>query len=135
MTERKKIVTCFLCLLVIGGLSQAADKPTPAGTWKWKVTRSDNVVVDLSAKLTYVDEKLTGKVTLPNKKEIDIEEATFKDGEVTFTVTQDGGSGRKAVSKYKGKLDGDAIKGKVETTFTPSNRNENNDWEPKREKP
>lgn len=123
-------LTCGL----FGGFILAAEKQDPNGTWKWSVTREDNVVVDLSVKLKYADDKLTGKITLPNKKQIDIEDASFKDGELKFTVTQDGGANRKAVTKYKGKLEGDAIKGKSEATFTPSNRNENVDWEAKREK-
>ena len=39
-----------------------------------------------------------------------IEDGTFKDGEVTFTVTRERND-QKSVTKYKAKVDGDTMKG------------------------
>ena len=62
-----------------------------------------------------------------NNQETAIEEATFKDNEVAFLVTRER-NGQKNVTKYKGKLDGDVIKGKSERG------GKERDWEAKREK-
>jgi hypothetical protein len=43
-----------------------------------------------------------------------IEDGTFKDGEVTFSVTRER-NGTKVVSKYKAKVDGDTMKGTIES--------------------
>ena len=63
--------------------------------------------------------------------ETKIEDATFKDGEVNFSVTRER-NGQKFVTKYKGKVDGDTIKGTAETERDGQTRSR--EWEAKREK-
>jgi hypothetical protein len=134
MTLPKIYMTIFiLCALMICSLSQAADKSTPAGTWKWSVTREDGVVVDYSLVAKYDGDKLTGTVTFPNKNEAKIEDASFKDSEVMFTVVQKGGQGRKITIKFKGKLDADKIVGKREVTLNNGDKT-SYDWKANREK-
>ena len=60
-----------------------------------------------------------------------IDDGTYKDGEVSFTVTRER-NGNKFTTKYKGKVSGDAIKGKIESERN-GQKNER-DWEAKREK-
>ena len=66
-----------------------------------------------------------------DKQETKIDDATFKDGEVAFSVTRER-NGQKNTTKYKGKLDGDAIKGTIE--MTRDGNTTNRDWNAKREK-
>ncbi|WP_029247280.1 hypothetical protein [Schlesneria paludicola] len=128
--RRRNFISLSLVLVCMVSLCQAADSADPTGTWKWKVS-INNQDREMSAKLKLDGDKLTGTVPGPDNTEIKITDATFKDGEVAFTVSRER-DGQKFVVKYKGKLDGDTIKGKadVERNGTTMTR----DWEPKREK-
>lgn len=85
MKRNELLVTGLMCL-IFSGFAQAGDKTDPTGHWKWSITRDDNVVVDFSLKLKLSNDKLIGTITIPNKDKIEIEEASFKDGEVKFSV-------------------------------------------------
>jgi hypothetical protein len=114
----------------IGTAAWGADKADPNGTWKWSVT-FNNQTRDVTLKLKLDGDKLTGKISGRNNTETDIEDATFKDNEVSFSVTRER-NGQKFVTKYKGKIDGDTIKGKSESER--NGQNQSRDWEAKREK-
>lgn len=86
---------------------------------------------DVTLKLKLDGDKLTGAMLGRNNQETAIEEASFKDGEVAFSVTRER-NGQKFTTKYKGKLDGDTIKGKSEGTR--DGQTQSRDWEAKREK-
>ena len=59
-----------------------------------------------------------------------IEEGTYKDGEVSFTVTVQGQGGQSMTRKFHGKVSGDEIKGKIEGGQGGQSR----DWVAKRAK-
>src|SRR5262245_57090234 len=99
-----------LVALVFASTAAAAD---PSGTWKWSVMGKDNNAIEQTLKLKLEGDKLTGTVSRGNQ-ETAIADASFKDNTVAFTVTVERG-GNKIVSKYNGKLDGDTIKGKIES--------------------
>ena len=82
-------------------------------------------------KLKLDDGKLSGAMSGRNNSETPIADATFKDGDIAFTVTREF-NGNKVVSKYNGKLSGDSIKGKVETER--NGEKQSRDWEAKRSK-
>lgn len=128
--RRRNFISLILVLFGTVNLCQAADSTDPTGTWKWKVS-INNQDREMSAKLKLEGDKLTGTVPGPDNTEIKITDASFKGGEVAFTVARER-DGQKFVVKYKGKLDGDTIKGKadVDRNGTTTTR----DWEPKREK-
>jgi hypothetical protein len=128
----QRFVAAAVVVVVAGlvGLAQAADKATPTGTWKWSVTRN-NETVETTLKLKLEGDKLTGTITGRDNKEMPIEEATFKDGEITFKVTRDN-NGQKFTMKYTGKLSEDSIKGKRE--FERNGEAQSRDWEAKRAK-
>ncbi len=128
-------MTHFRLLLILGsmlfislGRTDAAEL-TPTGTWKWTVTNpNNNQTRDASVKLKLDGDKLSGSVPGPKQSEINIENASFKDGEISFTVTRERNN-QKVTQKFSGKLDGDTITGKIE------NPNGNSrDWVAKREK-
>ena len=62
-------------------------------------------------------------------KDTPIADAKYKDGELSFTITRER-EGQKFTSKYSGKVSGDTIKGKVESTREGQTRSR--DWEAKR---
>ena len=120
-------------VLMLAGFSasaMAADKPDPTGTWKWSVTFNDQTR-ESTLKLKLEGDKLTGTMVGRNNQETKIDDATFKDGEVSFSYTRER-NGQKRTTKYKGKLDGDVIKGKSESER--DGQTQSRDWEAKREK-
>lgn len=127
---RRQFLTLGLLIVGLAGIAQAADKPDPTGTWKWSVTFNDQTR-DMTLKLKLEGDKLTGNMLGRNNQEIAIEDASFKDGEVAFSVTRER-NGQKNTTKYKGKLDGDTIKGKSE--MNRNGQDQSRDWTAKREK-
>ncbi|MBI1899717.1 MAG: hypothetical protein HYS13_01220 [Planctomycetia bacterium] len=126
----KRLVAVAL-VLVFAGLAtaaQAADDPT--GTWKWSVT-FNNQTREMTLKLKLDGDKLTGAMVGRNNQETAIEEASFKEGGISFKVTRER-NGQKFTTKYSGKLSGDTIKGKTESERDGQVRSR--DWEAKRSK-
>jgi hypothetical protein len=106
----------------------ADDKPDPTGTWKWTAMMGNNSR-EVTLKLKLDGDKLTGAMVGRNGNETKIDDgATFKDGEVSFSVTRMR-QNNKVVQKYTGKLTGDTIKGKIS-----AEGQEDRDWEAKRSK-
>ena len=108
----------------------AAAAADPTGTWKWSVTFNNNTR-EMTLKLKLEGDKLTGAMVGRDGAETAIEEASFKDGTVTFSVTRER-QGQKRTTKYSGKLEGDTIKGKSE--FERNGEKQSRDWEAKRSK-
>lgn len=116
-------------LVVLAGGARAADKADPTGTWKW-TTKFKDQERETVLKLEQKGGKLTGTVS-GGKAETKIEDGTFKDGEVKFTVTRER-KDQKFVTKYSGKLDGDTIKGTAVSEF--NGKENKREWEAKRAK-
>lgn len=110
--------------------SLLAEETNPTGTWKWSMT-FNNQTREATLKLKLEGDKLTGAMLGRDNQETAIENASYKDGEVAFTVTRER-NGQKFTSKYKGKVSGDAIKGTIE--FERDGQTRSRDWEAKREK-
>lgn len=86
-----------------------AKKGDPTGKWTWEVDRNgQKMMMSLTLKLD--GDKLTGSMPGRNNTETKIEEGTFKDGAVSFTITRVGQNDAKFVTKYTGKVDGDTLK-------------------------
>ena len=118
-------------LVVVTGTTRAQDKAAdPTGAWTWTVERNGEKR-DVTLKLVNAGGKLTGSVSTGKDGETKIEDGSFKDGEVRFSVTRER-NGEKFTSKYSGKLSGDAIKGSYETTV--GGKELKKDWEAKRAK-
>jgi hypothetical protein len=138
-----RTLTAAGLVLGLAGLTGAglADdkKADPTGTWKW-TTEFGGQKREQTLKLKLEGDKLTG--TMPgarggkggkgaNAPDTKIEDASFKDGEIRFTVTRERG-GMKTLSKYSGKLTGDTIKGTIESDR--GGETQKREWEAKREK-
>ncbi len=107
----------------------AANKPNPTGAWKWGVKFNDQTF-HLTLNLKLEGDKLTGAMTGRNGDETPISDAKFKDGELSFSVVRES-NGQSMTRKYAGKLTGDTIKGKSESTR--NGQTNTRDWEAKRE--
>jgi hypothetical protein len=132
---RRNLSLCLIALaFAFVGFARAADekKQPYEGTWKWTVQGQNNQSFEQTMKLTTKDGKPAGAIIGRNNNETPIADASFKDGTLAFTVTSERNN-VKRVSKYEGKLDGDTIKGKIETT-RDGNAGQPRDWEAKREK-
>jgi hypothetical protein len=112
------------------GVARADDKPNPAGTWKWSVTRNGETR-ETTLKLKLDGDKLTGTITGRDNKDSPIEDATYKDGEVSFKVTREI-NGQKRIMMYKGKVSGDSLTGKIE--FERDGQTQSRDFDAKRAK-
>jgi hypothetical protein len=124
----------LIAALVVSGLSglagiAAAADANPTGTWKWSVTRNEKTR-ESTLKLKLDGDKLTGTISGRNQ-DTAIENASFKDGTVSFTVTREFND-QKFTTKYSGKLDGDVIKGTQETER--NGKTNSSAWEAKRVK-
>ena len=118
-----------LCL-VLGLTAGASAADNPTGTWKYTVMPPGGQAVEVTLTLKLEGDKLTGTSKRADM-ETKIEDGKFKDGEVSFTITRER-DGNKFVVKYKGKLSGDTIKGKINANFM--GQDFDLDWDAKREK-
>lgn len=128
--NRRDFVALALTIVSAAGIARAADKPDPTGTWKWSVTFNDQKR-EMTLKLKLDGDKLTGSMVGRDGQDRPVDDPVFKDGEVSFSVSRER-NGQKSTTKYKGKLDGDTIKGKAETDR--NNETTTRDWEATREK-
>ena len=112
-----------------------ADKDSKAkvdGTWKWSFTTQNGDKREGSAKLKQEGDKVTGTIAGRQGNDTEIKDGKIdKDGTLSFTVTREF-NGNSMTQKYTGKVEGDTIKGKMETTRDGQTRER--DWEAKREK-
>jgi hypothetical protein len=136
----KRLVAGTLVLAIVGmaGLacqrqavstaSTADGKPNPSGTWKWSVTFGQQAR-EMTLKLKLDGDKLTGSMPGRNGSESPIQDATYKDGEVSFKVVRER-RGSKTTTTYTGTVSGDTIKGKAESQR--DGKPQSRDWEAKR---
>ena len=108
--KRTRTATVALAALIVATV--VAEQPDLAGTWKWRLS---NQSADNTLKLKMDGDKLTGLV-IRQQEQMPIEEATYKDGMLSFraTVVSERGDDHKIGVKLSGKLSGDMIKGTVE---------------------
>jgi len=127
------LIVGLVGVLGLGGSGRAQDAAnSPAGTWKWTTERGGQKREN-TLKLKVDGTKLTGTITGGGKEPTDvaIEDGSFKDGEVKFSVTRMG-KDQKTTSKYVAKVTGDVLKGTVEGSF--GGKDVNRDFEAKRSK-
>ncbi len=119
---------CLVFLLTSATANAAAD---PNGTWTWTFTTQGGQEIESLLELKQEGENLTGLLRRPGRDSLDIKDGTFKNDEVSFNTVRER-NGEKFTVKYKGKVDGDEIKGTVEVEFGGQTRSF--DWNPTREK-
>ena len=131
--QTRRTVLCLLAAVVVAAVAPAVfaadDKASPAGTWKWSFARGQQTT-EVTLKLKLEGDKLTGTITM-GTRDTEITDGKFADGKVSFSVVRETNNG-KFTTKYEGKLDGDTIKGKIESER--NGQTNSRDWEAKREK-
>jgi hypothetical protein len=93
-----------------------AAKAAAAGNWNTALIISDGNRIEGTMKLKQDGDKLTGAVAR-NDSETQIQDGKISGDDIAFTVVRDR-DGRKVTAKYKGKITGDSIKGKVESDWS-----------------
>jgi hypothetical protein len=137
----KVLATCMqlaACALLLAGINaQAQDKKAdPVGTWTWSVPGRDGATFEQTLKLKMEGDKLAG-VIVGNRggtaTETKIEMAKLTGDELSFQVTRER-QGNSFTTKYKGKISGDTITGKMTTPGRDGGEARDRDWEAKRKK-
>lgn len=91
-------------------------KAAAAGTWNTALILGDGNRIEGMLKLSQDGNKLTG-ATVRNENETQIQDGKIAGDEISFNVVRDR-DGRKVTAKYKGKITGDTVKGKVESDWS-----------------
>ena len=91
-------------------------KAVASGNWNTALILGDGNRIEGTLKLKQDGDKLTG-VTIRNENETQILDGKIAGDEITFKVIRDR-DGRKVTAKYKGKINGDTVKGKVESDWS-----------------
>lgn len=125
-----------LCTAIFLGLMPVLQAADPVGTWTWSTPgRGGGEPRKSTLKLKVEGAKLLGTLTNPGRQGGDpmvteISEGKVKDNEISFAVTREW-NGNKVTMKYSGKIEGDTIKGKIESERDGNVRSR--EWEAKRE--
>src|SRR5258708_35115225 len=119
----------IICLFFALGAAAAIFAADPTGTWKW-TTRSPNGEIETTLKLESKDGKLAGAYS-NQFGETAISNASLQGALIAFEVVRDLG-GNKYVVKYRGKLEGDTIKGTIEAPGHDGSDTLKLDWDAKR---
>lgn len=120
-----RLLVTFLALATAAS-ALAAD---PTGTWSW-TTRSPAGEIPTTLKLESKDGKLAGAYS-NQFGDAAISNPSFQDDVLTFEVVREFNGG-KFVVKYRGKLEGDALKGTIEAPSPDGGEPTKLDWNAKR---
>lgn len=121
-----RIACSFFSAAVLAVAALGAD---PTGTWKW-ATSSPNGEIETTLKLESRDGKLAGAYS-NEFGETTISNPSLDDDVLTFDVVRIFG-GSKYVVKYRGKLEGDVIKGSIEAPSHDGGKALKLEWNAKR---
>jgi hypothetical protein len=92
--------------------SRTDDKSKLVGTWKMTIHVGERTV-EGTLELKMDGDKLTGTLTGSNGRDQQLDEVTFKNGELSFSIPRER-NGQKRVIKFNGKVTGDTMKGKAD---------------------
>ena len=129
------VIPVALSLLFFVAISARADdqKADVNGTWTWTVpSRNGGEPREQSLKLKADGDKVTGTVSGFRGGENKIEHGKLSGDELTFDVTREF-NGNSFTIKYKGKVSGDTITGKIESPGRDG-QTRTRDWTAKRKK-
>lgn len=119
----------LICSFLALAAAAAAFAADPAGTWTWN-TRSPNGDIATKLKLESKDGKLTGAYS-NQFGDTAISNPSLQDDMLAFEVVRELG-GTKYVVKYRGKVEGDTIKGTIEAPSRNGGEPVKLDWNAQR---
>lgn len=108
---------------------RAADEPQVAGTWKWSQQMRDGQTRESALVLKLEGEKLTGALK-GARAETPIQDAKLDGNEVSFKIQRETQRGQ-MTALYKGKIDGDTLRGTITTRTGEQSRER--EWQAKRD--
>lgn len=85
------------------------------GTWQWSFTTPGGQTFEPRLRFVHAGDKLSGAVVW-GENEAAISEASIEEEQVSFKVVRER-DGRKVTTRYRGKLSGDTIQGKMESDW------------------
>src|SRR6266567_4961023 len=100
-----KAILSMALVLGVCGLTGAADKVDPVGTWKCEYEIGDQKRMS-TLTITKDGDKLAGTMSWPDQKEAKLKDVKLKDGELTFSAVREI-MDMKLTVEYKLKIDGD----------------------------
>jgi hypothetical protein len=110
-----------------------AAPPDVSGKWKWNFERSGESL-EIVMNLKQEGSKITGKITAPEGRELEVREGKVSDdGKVAFNTKIDRDDGSVMQIDFSGKAAGDTITGKTEYSNRDGEKRER-EWIAKREK-
>jgi hypothetical protein len=119
----------LLCSFLALAAATVAFGADPTGTWQW-TTRSPNGDIETTLKLESKDGQLVGAYSNQFGDTM-ISNVSFQEDVLAFDVVRELGGG-KFVVKYRGKLEGDALKGTLEAASPDGGEPFKLDWNAKR---
>lgn len=111
MNLRRQFATVLIALFFTAAIASAGD---PTGAWKWTAEGAGGRKMETTLSLKLDGDKLAGSIDNRLGK-VDIRDAKLSGDQVSFTVERKIRR-RKITVKYAGTLEGDTIKGTIETT-------------------
>ena len=119
----------LLCSFLALAAAASAFAADPTGTWQW-TTQSPNGAIETTLKLESKDGKLAGAYS-NQFGDAAISKVSFQEDVLAFEVVREFGGGQ-FVIKYRGKLEGDTIKGTLEAPGPDGGDPMKLDWNAKR---
>lgn len=95
---------------------EAGKAAAVSGNWNTALILGSGDRIEGGLKLKQEGEKVTG-VAVRNENETEIKDGKVVGDEISFVVVRER-EGRKVTAKYKGKISGDSVKGKVESDWS-----------------
>jgi len=121
------ITILAIMAMYLAAPAQADDKKAdPTGTWKWSTPGRGGQPREMTLKVAKAGNTYAATLVRPNG-ETKADNVQYQDGELSFVVNLIGPQGRQMSIMYKGKVEGDTIKGKIQVGPGPGR-----DWEAKR---
>ncbi len=111
--KRTALFGAILGLVIGWGAAASAWADEVAGSWRLSITTPEGQTFAPVLKLQKSGEQLSGTFVGDDGSENAITDASFADGELSFSVTLDFG-GTPLTTKYRGKVDGSGLSGSLD---------------------
>ena len=115
------VISFLLTGFLPAARAQEGKATDPAGTWELRFERPGRPPSVSILRLEKAGDKYVGALASEQGQTVPVKEALWKDGELSFRVTLER-QGQEFNLDYKGKVTGEAIKGKVSLNILGQNR-------------
>lgn len=109
---------------LLGGEPKFADRLS--GVWNWSMEGPDDRMIEAPMTLRFEEGKLKGFFMMNGDRRLDIEEGYADEDEIFFKINRERPNGGVMIYDMSGKVSGDKIEGRVQTTLDGEERTQ--DW-------